>query len=54
MLVLNLMAMYVDVQARITRETRTTKRILKKIFEGEILTNKKIYLMFETGIKASI
>lgn len=54
MLVFNLMAVYIDVRTRITRETRTTKRILKKIFEGEILTDEKIYLMFETDIKASI
>ncbi len=54
MLVFNLMAMYVDVRTRVTREKRETKRILRKIFEGEILVDKKMYLMYETDIKASI
>lgn len=53
MLVFNLMAMYVDVRTKVTREENCTKRILSKVFEAEILLDKKIYLMFETDIKSS-
>ncbi len=54
MLIFNLMAMYIDVRTRKTRELKESIRILKKIFEGEILLDKKMYLMFETDMKANI
>ncbi len=54
MLIFNLMAMYIDVRTKKTRESKVSIRILKKIFEGEILIDKKMYLMFATDIKASI
>lgn len=54
MLVFNLMAMYIDVRTKKTRESKESIRILKKTFEGEILLDKKMYMMFETDIKASI
>lgn len=54
MMVFNLMAMYVDVRTKVTREEKTTKRILRKIFESEILLDKKMYLIFATDIKESI
>ncbi len=53
MLIFNLMAMYIDVRTKETRESKESIRILKKVFEGEILTNKKIYLIFEADINAS-
>ncbi len=54
MLIFNLMAMYIDVRTKETRESKESIRILKKVFEGEILLDKKMYLMFKTDIKASI
>ena len=45
MLVYNIMQMYINVRTKNYRESRMTRKILKKIFENEISNDREIYVL---------
>ena len=46
MLVYNLVNLYVNVRTHEYKESKKTMKLLKKIFEKQIIENKQIYILF--------